>query len=108
MAAQCWCDDDTSDRVMDSALAEAVARRIAGWMDIAAQHARNQDYYMGLLDRAAHSLGPEAFTCDDGTHSDEPLRAKVPELVAKLVASRQAAAAVDPADRHQAEPTTRV
>ena len=68
-AAQCWCDPETSDRVMDVALAEAVAKRIAAWMDTAAQYARNVDYYQGLLDQ------------DDGTIQDSPLRAKMPELV---------------------------
>jgi len=28
-AAQCWCDKETEDCVMDSVLAEAVATRIA-------------------------------------------------------------------------------
>ena len=44
-AAQCWCDAETSDRVMDATLAEAVARRIAAWMDTAAFHGRNEDYW---------------------------------------------------------------
>lgn len=96
MAAQCWCDEETSNRVMDPVLAEAVARRIAGWMDIAAQHARNQDYYVELLDRCAGFLGPAAFTCDDGSHSTEPLRAKVPDLVARLVRVAPFPDAVDP------------
>lgn len=29
LAAQCWCDDETKDRVMDPALAEAFAKRLA-------------------------------------------------------------------------------
>lgn len=85
LAAQCWRDPETSDRVMDVALAEAVARRIAGWMDTAAQYARNADFYSGLLDECAKHLGPAAYTADDGTVMDTPLRLKVPELVAQLV-----------------------
>lgn len=107
LAAQCWCDPETSDREMDVALAEAVARRIAAWMDTAAEYARNQEYYVGLLDRAARALGPEAFTCDDGSHSEEPLRAKVPELVERLVAVGATVGAVDPHASSTGNPITR-
>lgn len=44
-AAQCWCDPETSHTVMDPALAEAVARRIAAWMQTGAFHARNEAYW---------------------------------------------------------------
>ena len=80
-AAQCWCDPETSDRVVDPILAEAVAKRIAAWMDTAAQYARNVDYYQGLLDQIATVFGQEAYINDDGTIQDSPLRAKMPELV---------------------------
>lgn len=84
-AAQCWCDEETRGKEMDATLAEAVAKRIATWMETAAQMARNADYYRGLLDDCAKHLGPAAYTADDGTVMDEPLRIKVPELVAQLV-----------------------
>lgn len=29
LAAQCWCDPETRDRVMDAELAEAFAKRLA-------------------------------------------------------------------------------
>lgn len=45
IAAQCWCDATTSHLVMDCALAEAVARRIAAWMETGAFHARNEAYW---------------------------------------------------------------
>lgn len=45
IAAQCWCDDTTAHIVMDTALCEAVARRIAAWMQTGAQHARNESYW---------------------------------------------------------------
>lgn len=51
------------------------------WEDTAAQHARNEDYYRGLLDQIAGHLGEAAHTCDDGSRSEDPLRAKLPELV---------------------------
>lgn len=87
MAAQCWCDEETSGKEMDATLAEAVARRIAVWMDTAAQMARNADFYRWLLDECAKHLGPNAYIADDGTVMDEPLRLKIPELVAALTAN---------------------
>ena len=69
---------------MDSDLAEAVARRIAAWMDTAAMFARNEDFYRGLLDRCATTLGRDAFTADDGSVYDSPVRLKIPELVERL------------------------
>ena len=48
IAAQCWCDSETDQKEMDVTLAESVARRIAAWMDTAAQSQRNTDYYRGL------------------------------------------------------------
>ena len=45
LAAQCWCDPETAQTQMDVALAEAVARRIAGWMQTGALHARNEEYW---------------------------------------------------------------
>ena len=49
LVAQCWCDEETKDHVMDAALAEAIAKRIAAWMDIASQNQRNADYYHELV-----------------------------------------------------------
>ena len=85
IAAQCWCDEETSGTEMDATLAEAVARRIAAWMDTAAMFSRNADFYRGLLDECAKHLGQEVFTADDGTVMDEPLRLKIPPAVADLV-----------------------
>lgn len=81
IAAQCWCDDETKNTVMDSMLAEAVAKRIAAWMDTAAQAQRNCDYYRGLVVRCGNALGESAKTRDDGSKSEDVLCAKVPELV---------------------------
>ena len=58
MAAQCWCDDETKHIVMEPALAEAVARRIASWMETGAQYARNADYWRARAERA-EGLGRE-------------------------------------------------
>ena len=87
LAAHSWCDDETSHLVMIPELAEAVARRLAAWMDNAAEFCRNMQYYRGLLDQCAENLGPlrpKVFVQDDGGIVDEPLRAKLPELVAEL------------------------
>lgn len=84
-AAQCWCDSETENTEMDAMLAEAFAKRIALWMQTAAQNQRNADYYRGLVFECGESIGKEAFTADDGSISDDVLCAKVPELVAKLV-----------------------
>lgn len=73
---------DTSGIEMDVRLAEAVARRIAAWMDTAAQAQRNADFYRGLVDECAKHLGPRAFTADDGTVLPDPVLLRVPELVA--------------------------
>ena len=83
IAAQCWCDPETSDRVMDPVLAEAVAQRIANWMDTAAQNQRNSDYYRGLIERCGKAIGRLAYIADDGSVSEDVLCAKVPELVEK-------------------------
>lgn len=54
------------------------------WFETALQNQRNEDYYRDLLDEVAKYLGPEVFIADDGTVSNSPLRAKIPELVRKM------------------------
>lgn len=60
IAAQCWCDPETSDRVMDPELAEAVARRIAAWMDTGATHAGNESYWRERALKAEAATQPAA------------------------------------------------
>ena len=86
MAAQCWCAETTKHLVMEPALAEEFARLLGNWIDTAAQAYRDIDYYRGLLDQCGEAIGVEAYTADDGMVHLEPLRAKIPELVRKLVA----------------------
>ena len=81
IAAQCWCDEETQDREMDVVLAEAVAKRIAAWMETAAQNQRNTDYYRGLLERCGKAIGDRAYTQDDGGKTEDVLCAKIPEIV---------------------------
>ncbi len=61
-------------------LEDAIAERNA-WVESAAQFNRNEEYYRGLLDEIAVEIGPDAYTADDGTVYDTPVRAKIPELV---------------------------
>lgn len=68
------------------------------WEETAAQFARNADYYRGLLDQVAAHLGPEVYVADDGSVMDEPIRAKLPDMVAEMVATlERLRAAADPA-----------
>ena len=82
-AAQCWCDSKNSHKTMDVDLAESVATKIAFWMETAAQNQRNTDYYRGLLVKCGRIMGKKAYTCDDGSMSEDVLCAKIPELIAE-------------------------
>ena len=81
IAAQCWGDEETKGKVMDPALAEAVAKRIAVWMETAAQYAKNTDYYRGLVERCGKAIGDRAYIANDGSRSEDVLCAKVPEII---------------------------
>ena len=80
-AAQCWRDPETKNTPMDPVLCEAVARRIANWMDTAARNQGNTDYYRGLLVKCGEAIGDQAYIADDGTMADDVLCAKIPRLV---------------------------
>ena len=88
LAAQCWCDKETEHIPMDSRLAEACAKRIAAWMDTAAQAYRDVEYYRGLVVRCGKAIGNESFIADDGSRSEDVLCDKVPELVEALVSKK--------------------
>ena len=81
IAAQCWCDPETEKTVMDPVLATAVAKRIAFWMDTAAQNQRNTDYYRELLVQCGEFIGEPAYIQDDGGRAEDVLCAKIPGLV---------------------------
>ena len=93
-AAQCWCDDRVSDRVMDPELATVIAEKLQNWILTANQYFCNAKYYHDLLEECGRTLGIEAFTADDGTISETVLCAKVPELLNKLK-SQQPSVSVD-------------
>ncbi len=88
LAAQCWCDEETSDIEMDTRLADAFARRLEHWMEDAARYARNSDFHRDLVDQCATHLGVRAYTADDGSVMEDPVRLRVPELVAELAAKQ--------------------
>lgn len=60
-----------------------------GWMDTAAQHSRNEEFYRGLLGQIGEMFGDEAYRSDDGSLQDSVLALKVPGLVAKALADRR-------------------
>jgi hypothetical protein len=71
---------ETQLRAAQKELSEA-----ACWMDTAQQHAKNEAFYRDLLDQTAMALqNPDVYKSDDGSIQQEPIRLKIPELVAKL------------------------
>ncbi len=69
---------------------ELIVERDA-WIETARQHARNEEYYTGLIDTVAPMLGSAMYTQDDGGVVPEPLRACLPKAVAQLAAERDEA-----------------
>ena len=74
IAAQCWCDDDTQHLVMEPALCEAFARRLAAWMRTGAQHARNEEYWRDRA-RAALAAAPQPVAWIQPDHLQKAMRA---------------------------------
>ena len=79
-----WNDlDDAADDLLDGAAPETPER--SPWEETAAQFCRNMEYYRGLVDRIGRAIGPEAYVADDGSVSEDVLRAKVPEIIERLL-----------------------
>lgn len=55
-----------------------------GWMEDAARHWSNEDFYRGLVYKIGELFGVEARTSDDGSVQQDVLALKVPELVTRL------------------------
>lgn len=66
---------------------EQLQRERDAWEESAAQFCRGAEYYRGLLDRIGRAIGPEAHVADDGSVSEDVLRAKVPEIIEKRLAA---------------------
>jgi len=88
IAAQCWCDPETSNRVMDPALAGAFARRLKAYLEIIAQLHDNVAFYHGLVNQIGELFGDAARTRDDGSIQQEVLTLNVPELVKTALSER--------------------
>lgn len=73
------------------ALAEATRER-ENWIETARTYAKGEDYYRGLID-AALKDDPAAYVADDGSISEDVLRAKLPEMYALAVTERKRAEA---------------
>jgi len=80
-----WCSPKTSHIVMDTDLCKEFARTLDFWIETARQHAKNAEFYRGLIDQCAEYIGEEAYTAAGGRVHDSPIRLKVPELVKQLV-----------------------
>jgi len=85
IAAQCWCDAETEQKIMDPVLCKAVAKRIALWMATAAQAQRNTNYYRDLLIKCGEAIGEKAYISDDGSKQQDVLCAKIPDLVKNII-----------------------
>lgn len=88
IAAQCWCDPETSGKIFDPVLAKAIAVRISNWIKTCAQSQRNADYYRHQCVLVSSFL-PEPYkskmyVSDDGSKQDEPLIAKLAEVVLEM------------------------
>lgn len=81
IAAQCWCEPETSSIEMDTRLAEAFARRLLLWMSTGEQYARNAYFYQNIVIEIGAMFGDDAKTSDDGNIGDAVLALKVPVLV---------------------------
>ena len=59
----------------------AARRESENWKDSAAQFARGQEFYQGIVAKIGEMFGVAAKTSDDGSVQDSVLALRVPELV---------------------------
>ena len=79
---------DKAAKIIKELCTYAPKPEIEGWIETASRHARNEEFYRGLLDLCAEAIGIEAYTADDDSITDSPVRLKIPGLVKKLTALR--------------------
>jgi len=88
IVARAWCDPKNAHKEFDADLANSIVEKtlyaLLTWKDLAVHMSNNSDYYRGLLDEIGDLFGRDAYTCDDGSLSEDILRAKVPELVRNM------------------------
>lgn len=65
-----------------------LARERDNWQKTAAQNARNQEFYYGLVTDIGNMFGLRARIADDGTICENVLALRVPELVAELIVKK--------------------
>lgn len=70
---------------MDAKLTEVFASRLVGWMLTARDYAKSSEYYRNLLVQIGRDFGHAAYVADDGTVMEDPIVAKIPELVQALL-----------------------
>ena len=63
---------------------ERLRNESSDWQETAKTYAANTEYYRGLLVDIGMTIGREAYISDDGVVHNEPLVAKVPELVVEM------------------------
>ncbi len=78
----------TLQEMIEEALAE-YKHNAEFWEKEATRCQRNTEYYVSLLDDIARTFGKRAFISDDGSVQQDPIRAKMPELVRNLESERQ-------------------
>jgi len=97
LVAQIWCEPKNSHTEMNPNLAESMVtllereqRHTDAWVDTAAFHCRNEEFYRGICQKVGEILGEAAYTSDDGSKQDNVLALKLPELVRALKESTSA------------------
>jgi len=70
IASQCWCAPETEDIIMNPALAEIFAQRIAAWMEEAALYQKNSDYWRDLFEQQKNTSKDIELGSGDKTVSD--------------------------------------
>lgn len=95
IAEQCWDAPYTKGKVKDYDLVEAIAEKIAIWMNTSVQADKNAEYYKMLLGQVGMAIGEPVYTRDDGTVGNSILYAKLPEAVKKRVEVIKAKLGID-------------
>lgn len=86
MATELDLDDVAAQSKKAAAELAELRESERSWIDTATVFYRMGEFYRRLVDECAKHLGEEVFVADDGSVSEDPLRLKVPELVAKQAA----------------------
>lgn len=85
---------------LDGMWALRIAGRVekANWEETARFHARNEEFWRGLVMRCGELLGEECYTQDDGGKVEEPLGLKVPEVLESRLSAMRGALGIQGGD----------